>query len=137
MVTPGPDVADSQDNVALRASLKRCMMLLLSKGALLPREGVPDAEQEIVRTVIQDVVTLALVPSHTPSSWSGLDTSCWLSADLADLVYHNHHGTYSWDSRHSIWSSMSRCFPPHHILEMMMRLEAAEADWAGEAVGSS
>ena len=63
-VSPGQDVADSEDNVALRASLKRCMLLLLSKGAVLPRVGVADAEQEIVRAVIQDAVALSLVPSH-------------------------------------------------------------------------
>ena len=50
--------------VALRlANMRRCMLLLLAKGAIMPREAT-DGEREVVRLIIQDAVTLFLVPFH-------------------------------------------------------------------------
>ena len=71
MALPTPGEADSDYNVALRASLRQCMWLLLSKGAMLPRVGVADAEQEIVRAVIQDAIALSLVPLYANEAVDG------------------------------------------------------------------
>ena len=58
--------------VALKlADLRRCMQLLLAKGAMLPGEAT-EGEREVVRLIIQDAVALFLVPFHANEAVFGL-----------------------------------------------------------------
>ena len=62
---------DSASEPQLQLSQRRCMQLLLAKGARLPREA-PEAEWEVVWPILQDLAAQALAPSHANEAVVGL-----------------------------------------------------------------